>query len=138
MNVTTNSTSMNGTLSSLAASSQANWLSPAVAGLGGVCGKNRLNAASASDANPATVNVKVVACTSAGPVFDVPSAAPSHSMNGTLPKAGTFAQSTSRSTNGQLAAIHPIVPHKRTRPKSFCGSWTLAKAIELVIEIVGT
>ena len=49
--------SMNGTFSSFAASNQANWLSPAIAGLGGVCGSIKLNAASAIDARPATVNV---------------------------------------------------------------------------------
>src|SRR6476646_10015151 len=61
MNVTTNSTNMNGTLSSLAASSQANWLSPAAAGLGGVCGRKRLKAARAIEAAPAATNVQRVA-----------------------------------------------------------------------------
>ena len=49
--------SMNGTLSSLAASSQANWLSPAAAGLGGVCGRKRLKAARAIEAAPAATKV---------------------------------------------------------------------------------
>ena len=40
--------------------------------------------------------------------------------------------------NGQLAAIQPIVPHSRTRPKSFWASFRLAKAMALVIESVGT
>ena len=40
--------------------------------------------------------------------------------------------------NGHAATIQPIVPHRRTRPKSFCASFRLANAIELVIEIVGT
>ena len=39
---------------------------------------------------------------------------------------------------GHAAAIQPIVPHNRTSPKSFFWSATLAKAIELVMEIVGT
>ena len=40
--------------------------------------------------------------------------------------------------NGQHAAIQPIVPHTRTGPNCRAGSFRLAKAIELVIEIVGT
>ena len=44
----------------------------------------------------------------------------------------------SYNVNGQLAAIQPMVPHKRTGPKSFCGSFIAANAIELVTEIVGT
>ena len=51
---------------------------------------------------------------------------------------GTRAQSMGMKTNGQLAAIQPIVPHTRTGPKSCCGSLRFANAIELVIEMVGT
>ena len=40
--------------------------------------------------------------------------------------------------NGQDAAIQPIVPHTRTGPNCRAGSFRLANAIELVIEIVGT
>ena len=40
--------------------------------------------------------------------------------------------------NGHAARIQPIVPPMRTMPNSFCASFMLAKAIELVIEIVGT
>ena len=87
---------------------------------------------------PAAIKVYVVACCSAAPVLLVPRALPSHSLKGTDPNAGTCAQSASRNTNGQLAAIQPMVPHNRTGPNSFCGSFRLAKAIELVMEIVGT
>src|SRR4051812_48056531 len=75
---------------------------------------------------------------SASPDFAVPSAAFNHVKNGTLPNAGIFSQSASKNTNGQLAAIQPIVPHNRTKPKSFCGSLTFANAMLLVREIVGT
>ena len=40
--------------------------------------------------------------------------------------------------NGQAARIQPMVPPMRTMPNSFCASFMLAKAIEFVIEIVGT
>ena len=39
--------------------------------------------------------------------------------------------------NGQLAAIQPIVPQTRMKPKSFWASLILANAIALVTDIVG-
>ena len=70
--------------------------------------------------------------------FDVPSAVPSQSTKPTSPMPGTFAQSTRMKMNGHDATIHPIVPHTRTGPNSRAGSFRLANAIELVIDIVGT
>ena len=49
----------------------------------------------------------------------------------------TLSQSTRMNVNGQAARIQPIVPPIRTIPNSF-ESFILAKAIELVIEMVGT
>ena len=40
--------------------------------------------------------------------------------------------------NGHAARIQPTVPPMRTMPNSFSGSFMLAKAIEFVIEMVGT
>ena len=40
--------------------------------------------------------------------------------------------------SAQKARIQPMVPPMRTMPNSCCASFMLAKAIELVIEIVGT
>ena len=39
--------------------------------------------------------------------------------------------------NGQAAAIQPMVPHRRTRPKSACASLRWWKQIELVRDRVG-
>ena len=68
-------------LSNFIASSHAR-LSPApsVFFLGGVCGSNKLNAASTSDAIPATTNVHFVADLRASPVNPDPNTAPSHSV----------------------------------------------------------
>src|SRR4051794_25815546 len=137
MNVATNSTSRNGRLSSLIASSQAN-VSPLRDGLGGVCGSDRLNAASKRDATPAAMYVKLTPLTNAAPLLGVPSASPSQVVNPTSPIEGTRAQSVRMNTNGRLAAIQPMVPHSRTLPKSSWALGRLAKAMELVIEIVGT
>ena len=68
---------------------------------GGVAGSVNENAASANEANPATTKMLESAASSASPVLPA-------RMN----------------TNGQLAAIHPIVPHSRMRPKSFRASCT--------------
>src|SRR5690349_6113725 len=106
---------------------------------GGVCGRSRQKAASASDAIPETRNVPVRAASIAGPVLSVESALPSQGTNPpACAIAGTCAQSIGMKMNGQLAAIQPIVPQSRTNPNSFLGSWRLAKAIALVTESVGT
>src|SRR5687767_6181160 len=81
---------------------------------GGVLGRMNESAAKANDATAATIKILGSAACSAGPVFPA-----------------------RRKTNGQLAAIHPMVPHNRTRPKSF-GSLAWWKHIELVSDSVGT
>ena len=76
---------------------------------------------------------------SPAPVLSVPSAVP---IQETKPPAsaidGTLAQSIGMKTNGQAAAIQPMVPQTRMKPKSFWASLMLAKAIALVTDIVGT
>src|SRR4051812_7639873 len=138
MNVTRNRTATNGFFRSRMALSQARESAPDRAGLGGVCGSTRLNAARASEAIPATRKMYRWAVSASAPVLDVPRASPNQVTNPTSPRAGTFDQSTRMKMNGQLAAIHPIVPQTRTGPNWRDGSLRLAKAIELVIEIVGT
>src|SRR5437899_12635985 len=109
-----NSTRMLGTASNLMASNGANF-SPSPF-FGGVWGSKKQNPASTSDTTAATVNVLVSAASIAGPVFNVDNAVPSHF---TKPPAslmlGTFAQSIGMKINGQLAAIHPIVPQTRMK-----------------------
>src|ERR1041384_3134596 len=104
-----NNTRMLGTARSLMASKGANLLPSPF--FGGVCGSKKQNPARTSDTTPATVKVLVSAASIAGPVFKVDNAVPSHF---TKPPAslivGTFAQSIGMKINGQLAAIHPIVP----------------------------
>ena len=122
------------------ASSQASELAASwAAGFGGVCGKKRLKAASSSDAMPAVKNAQALPSFSAVPSRLVPRAFPSQSMK---PPAsdieGILAQSARMKMNGQLAAIQPIVPHRRTFPKSSLASFSEAKAIAFVTEIVGT
>ena len=138
MSVTIQSTRMNGRDSSFIASSQANFRCAGLGRRGGVCGSVRLNAASRSEATPATMKVHVVPAWRAGPVKPDASTVPTQS---TMPwgfAACTLSQSTRMKVNGQAARIHPIVPPMRTIPNSFCASFICAKAIELVIEIVGT
>src|SRR5436190_17939873 len=115
--------------------SQANRSWP-VAGFGGVWGRVRLNAASASDAIPATRKMYRWAIDAAAPLSAVslsPSALPNHVENPTSDIAGTLVQSTRMKMNGQEATIHPIVPHTRTGPNCRVGSLRLANAIEFVI-----
>src|SRR5262245_42341848 len=88
---------------------------------------------------PETVNVLARAASIAGPVLSVPSAVPSQETSPPAsPNDGTLAQSIGMKMNGQLAAIQPIVPQTRTKPKSRWASLRFAKAIALVIERVGT
>ena len=129
---------MNGRPSSFIASSQASLATPASAGLGGVWGRVRLNAARISEAAPATMKTQVVSCCKASPVRPEPRAVPSQFCRPWGWAALTLAQSTRMKVNGQAARIQPIVPPMRTIPNSFCASFMWAKAIELVIEIVGT
>ena len=72
------------------------------------------NAASANDASPETKKMLGSAASSAAPV---------------LPAR--------MKTNGQLAAIQPIVPHSRIRPKSLRASFTWWNAMALVSDSVG-
>ena len=72
------------------------------------------------------------------PTSDVPSIVPIQSTAPVVCFFATASQSTSRKMNGHDAAIHPIVPQTRTGPNSRVGSFKLANAIELVIEMVGT
>src|SRR5262245_16769119 len=137
MNVTRNSTATNGWRSSLAALRVASASSP-VAGLGGVCGRNGLIAASTNDASAATRKMYRWAADASAPSLDVPRAVPSQLTNPTSPMAGTFAQFTRMKMNGQLATIHPMVPQTRTGPHSRAGSFRWLNAIELVIDTVGT
>ena len=85
------------------------------------------------------MNVLASAASIAGPVLSV---AECRAQPGDEPPAsaidGTFAQSIGMKMNGQLAAIQPIVPQTRTKPKSFWASLRLAKAIALVTDSVGT
>ena len=81
---------------------------------GGVGGRVSEKAASATDARPATVKMLESAAFRSAPILPA-------RMN----------------TNGQLAAIHPMVPHSRKRPKSRCASATWWKQIALVSDIVG-
>jgi hypothetical protein len=67
---------------------------------GGVLGRTSEKAASAMDAIPATVKMLLRARSISAPVL-----------------------SFNRKTKGQLAAIHPMVPHRRTRPNAFCASF---------------
>ncbi len=54
------------------------------------------------------------------PVLRVPSAWPSQSTNPFVSAiGGTLVQSIRMKTNGQAAAIQPMVPHRRMNPKSF-------------------
>src|SRR5262249_52764311 len=109
-----------------------------VAGLGGVCGSAGLIAARARAAMPATRKIYRWAADASAPAFEVPSMSPIQVKSPPSPNAGTRAQSIRMKMNGQDAAIQPIVPHTRTGRNSGAGSLRLAKAIELVIEIVGT
>ena len=118
--------------------SQARRETPAAAGFGGVCGSVRLNADSSSDATPATTNVHLVPACSAGPVSPEPSTVPSQATNPCGLAAATRSQSTRMNVIGQAARIHPIVPPMRTIPNSFFASFMCVKAIEFVIEMVGT
>src|SRR5881398_3714949 len=97
------------------------------------------SAARASDAIPETKNVLVRAASIAGPVLRVESAVPSQETN---PPAwaidGTFVQSIGMRTNGQLAAIQPIVPQTRILPKSFWASFRFANEMAFVTDRVGT
>ena len=99
MKVTTKSTRMAGTARNRIASSGA--FAACASRPGGVAGSVNENAASANEANPATTKMLESAASSASPV---------------LPAR--------MKTNGQLAAIHPIVPQSRMRPKSFRASCT--------------
>jgi len=128
--------------SSLKASSQAKrsvpFAAPAAFFFGGVWGRSRLKAAKAREATAATMKVQRVACFSAWPVSPEPRTVP---IQATMPfgaPAMTRAQSTRMKVNGQAAKIQPKVPPMRMRPNSFWGSFMLAKAIELAIELVGT
>ncbi len=87
---------------------------------------------------PATRNVQGVAARNSSPVSPEPSAVPISSMRPSGSAAWTAAQSTRMNANGHAAAIQPIVPPMRMGPNSAVGSFMWAKAIELVIEIVGT
>src|SRR4029077_9282251 len=99
----------------------------------------RQKAARTNEATPATRNVLVKADCISVPVFGVASALPSQEMNPPASAmAGTFDQSMGMKMNGQLAAIQPIVPQTRTKPKSFCASFRLANAMAFVTESVGT
>src|SRR4051794_24134232 len=116
--VTTKRTRMVGTARSRSASRGAK-ADPSLGGAGGVCGNVRQNAASASDAIPETMNVLVSAASIAGPVLSVDRAVPSQvTTPPACPIDGTFCQSIGMNTNGQLAAIQPIVPQTRILPKS--------------------
>jgi hypothetical protein len=111
------------------------------AGLGpppGASGRIKLNAASPSEARPATMNVHRAAALAASPVSGLASAVLSQFTRPVVCAASTAGQLTKMSVNGQAARIHPIVPPMRTMPNSLSGFFMLAKAIELVIEIVGT
>ena len=81
---------------------------------GGVAGNVIANAASANDASPETMKMLGSAASSAAPVL-----------------------SARMKTNGQLAAIQPIVPHSRILPKSLRASFTWWNAIALVSDSVG-
>ena len=131
---------MNGVLEQLASlRARRTCRAPLSAGFGGVCGSVRLKAASSSEATPATMKVHLVPACSAGPVRPEPSTVPSQSTKPCrICAAFTLSQSTRMNVNGQAARIQPIVPPMRTMPNSFCASFMCAKAIELVIEIVGT
>ena len=87
---------------------------------------------------PETTNTHRVAAWSAGPVSPLPSTVPSHATNPCGLAAATRSQSTRMNVIGQAARIHPIVPPMRTIPNSFCAFFMCVKAIELVIEMVGT
>ena len=110
----------------------------AAATFGALFGSTRLNAASASEASPATIKVHFVAAFAASPDSGFASALPNQSTKPTGFAASTAAQFTKINVNGHAARIHPIVPPTRTTPNSFSGFFMLAKAIEFVIEIVGT
>ena len=99
MSVTTNSTNIMGSRSSLIASIGA--LAPGSPLAGGVAGSVSEKAARAIDDTPATVKMLESAACRPGPVLPA-------RMN----------------TNGQLAAIQPMVPHSRNLPKSRCASAT--------------
>ena len=87
---------------------------------------------------PDTMNVHLVAALAASPVNGFASALPIMSTNPAGLAASTASQFTKMNVNGQAARIHPIVPPMRIRPNSRAGSFMLANAIELVIEMVGT
>ena len=106
--------------------------------LGGVGGSTKLNAASASDAIPATPYVQAVAAFNFSPVNPEPSTVPSQATSPCAFAARTWSQSTRIKVNGHAARIQPMVPPMRTRPNSFCASFKLAKAMEFTMEIVGT
>src|SRR5262245_47641354 len=80
---------------------------------GGVAGRLRAKAASTIDTIPATQKIQVRADSSAGPSTPF-----------------------RRKTKGQLAAIQPMVPQRRTRPKSFA-SLMWWKEMAFVRERVG-
>ena len=85
------------------------------------------------------MNVHLVPACSAGPVSpDAEHRAEpvDEALSGCA--ALTLSQSTRMNVNGHAARIQPIVPPMRTMPNSFCASFMFAKAIEFVIEIVGT
>ena len=84
------------------------------------------------------MNVHVVACCSASPVRPEANTVPSQSLIPWGLAAFTLAQSTRMNVNGHAARIQPMVPPIRTMPNSFCASFMWVKAMEFVIEIVGT
>ena len=73
-----------------------------------------------------------------GPVLGVPKTEPIQLTKPTSPMAGIWVQSASRKTKGRLAAIQPMVPQTRTKPKSFWASLRFAKAMAFTMDMVGT
>ena len=110
----------------------------AAAGFFAVRGRVRLKAARTSEMPPATTKFHLVAAFSASPVRPDLSTMSNHAAMPCGFAASTFAQSTRMKVKGHAARIHPRVPPMRTRPNSLSGLRILAKAIELVIEMVGT